>query len=67
MENGSPFGALATHPADLTPTNRSLIAYDVALGLLYLHRWCVIHRGMKSLNSLLDGRDSAKIWIWPAR
>jgi serine/threonine protein kinase len=40
---------------------RSVIAFDVARGLRYLHKHGAVHRDLKSLNIRLDSRDRAKI------
>ena len=61
MENGSLFDVLRNKPNELTPTLRSLIAYDVARGVEYLHEKKIIHRDLKSLNILLDKNYRAKI------
>ncbi|OHT11677.1 TKL family protein kinase [Tritrichomonas foetus] len=61
MPNGSLFDVLRTKPQELTPTIRSLIAYDVARGIEYLHDRKIIHRDLKSLNILLDANFRAKI------
>lgn len=61
MSNGSLFNAFQHKKSELTPTRRSLIAYDIANGLSYLHLFGFIHRDMKSLNILLDENFRAKI------
>lgn len=61
MANGSLFDVLRKNPKALTPTIRSLIAYDVARGIEYLHDRKIIHRDLKSLNILLDADYRAKI------
>ncbi|KAH0788608.1 TKL family protein kinase [Histomonas meleagridis] len=61
MQNGSLFDVLRKNPTALTPTIRSLIAYDVAQGMKYLHERNIIHRDLKSLNVLLDDKYHAKI------
>ncbi|OHT13899.1 TKL family protein kinase [Tritrichomonas foetus] len=61
MENGSLYDFLYEHPNNLTATHKTLIALDIARGLEFLHGRGVIHRDLKSLNILLDGRKRAKI------
>lgn len=61
MENGSLHDFLHRNPKDLTPTDKTLIALDIARGLEFLHGRGVIHRDLKSLNILLDSRKRAKI------
>jgi serine/threonine protein kinase len=45
----------------LTPTDRTLIALDVARGMEYMHERAIIHRDLKSLNILLDSERRARI------
>ena len=61
MVNGSLYDFLLQHPKDITPTDKTLIALDVARGLEFLHGRGIIHRDLKSLNILLDSRKRAKI------
>ncbi|KAK8870203.1 hypothetical protein M9Y10_008080 [Tritrichomonas musculus] len=61
MENGSLYDYLLQHPKDITPTDKTLIALDIARGLEFLHCRGIIHRDLKSLNILLDSRKRAKI------
>ena len=61
MPNGSVFTALRNEPEKLTPTKRTLIAFDVAKGIEFLHQRNIIHRDLKSLNVLLDSDYRAKI------
>lgn len=61
MPNGSLYDYLHEHPNELSPTEKTLIALDIAKGLEYLHERGMIYRDLKSLNILLDNRKRAKI------
>lgn len=61
LPHGSLYDVLHKSPSLLTPTKRSIIAADVAEGLVYLHSKGIIHRDMKTLNVLLDDHFRAKI------
>jgi serine/threonine protein kinase len=61
LPNGSLFKFLRAQPENLSATARSVIAYDVARGIEFLHSRGVIHRDVKSLNVLLDANLRAKI------
>jgi serine/threonine protein kinase len=59
--NGSLFKFLRERPTELSPTQRTIIALDVAAGMAYMHEQKVIHRDLKSVNILLDDQKRARI------
>ena len=61
MENGSLFAFLRDKKDQLSPTERTLIALDVASGMTYIHEQKIMHRDLKSLNILLDENKRAKL------
>lgn len=61
IPNGSLYAYLRTSPEKLTPTDRTIIAIDVATGMAYMHEQRIIHRDLKSLNIMLDENKRAKI------
>jgi serine/threonine protein kinase len=61
MRNGSLSDYLERNPGGLSPTERTLIAQDVARGMEYLHGRGIIHRDLKSSNILLDQRRRGRI------
>lgn len=60
MNGGSLFHALKKKSL-LSPTDRSIAAFDIARGLHFLHSQHIVHRDMKSLNILLDGDHRIRI------
>ena len=52
---------LQSTTSKLTPSERMIIAIDVAKGIEYLHERNIIHCDLKSLNVLLDNKNRAKI------
>ncbi|KAH0788749.1 TKL family protein kinase [Histomonas meleagridis] len=48
------------HPP-LTPSQLTKIAYQVAVGMSYLHETKIVHRDLKTLNILLDSYDNAYV------
>lgn len=61
LGNGSLYRFLLSKPQELTPTDRMVIAIDVAYGMQYIHERNIIHRDLKSLNILLDDEKRARI------
>ena len=61
MVNGSLADFLDKRPNELTPTNRTVLAIDIARGMEYIHDKCLIHRDLKSFNILLDENKRARI------
>ena len=61
MENGSLFHILEKRPDFLSPTDRTILAYDISRGMEYLHSRGIIHRDLKSLNILIDKNKRGKI------
>lgn len=45
----------------LTGTQKTIIAYEIAEGMAFLHSKNVIHRDLKSLNILLDSNNEPRI------
>ncbi|KAH0787451.1 TKL family protein kinase [Histomonas meleagridis] len=46
---------------DLTPLDKTKIAYHIAEGMAFLHSKKIIHRDLKTLNILLDENNEPKI------
>ncbi|OHT16321.1 hypothetical protein TRFO_41893 [Tritrichomonas foetus] len=62
IPNGSLYDALHTREdIELSPTQRTKIAYAVASGMSYLHESGIMHRDLKSPNVLLDSNFLPKI------
>jgi serine/threonine protein kinase len=61
LSNGSLYQFLRNRPDQLGPTERTIIALDVAAGMAYMHEQKVVHRDLKSLNILLDEQKRARI------
>lgn len=62
MENGALDSRLIESAcARLTPTERMIIAYGIARGMVYIHSKGIIHRDLKPGNILLDHDMHAKI------
>ncbi|OHT01385.1 TKL family protein kinase [Tritrichomonas foetus] len=61
LPKGSLYDIIHNSPQHLTPTRRSIIAVDVAQGLVYLHSQGIIHRDMKTLNVLINDQYRARI------
>ena len=61
VAKGSLYDVLRDPTQRLNGTEKTIIACDVADGLLYLHEHGIIHRDMKSLNVLLTEDNRAKI------
>jgi len=61
LSNGSLSMFLKNRGEELSPTDRTAIAIDVARGMSYIHERNIIHRDLKSLNILLDDKNRARI------
>ena len=65
MKNGSLMDLLSKERTEnrqyLTGTNRTLVAFGIALGMQHLHSLEVIHRDLKTMNILLDDHLLPKI------
>lgn len=60
MPNGNLYEELHTYKR-LSPTMRTIAAFDIARGMQYLHSLHIIHRDLKSLNILLDAKGFIRI------
>ena len=61
LSNGSLSDFLKKSPNNLNPTERTIIAIDIARGMSYMHEHNIIHRDLKSLNILLDENKRVRI------
>ena len=55
------FDRLHRGQSPLSPQRLTMIAYQVAEGMRFLHSHCIVHRDLKTMNILLDENDAAKI------
>ena len=54
-------GSLESRMKYLTPTKRSIVVLQIALGMAQLHSKRVIHRDLKAANILMDEDDNPRI------
>ncbi|OHT16451.1 TKL family protein kinase [Tritrichomonas foetus] len=55
------FDRLHRSQSHLTPQRLTMLAYQVAEGMRFLHAHGIVHRDLKTMNILLDENDAAKI------